>query len=276
MRRLADKGPRLVSPADFPSLVPSSPAGHASIYLGLGGPALVVADLAASGECALAQGFELVAAGEVDRVAVSASEERSAIVEQIFSALFGRFAGAPAPGVAAARREGAAAIAIAAAPADGADGDGGGGDGGGGDGADGDGGGGGARAPAERPLAEIAAVVAWTREREAASAMRELEALAPAAETLVVLPAAGGRAEAIVCGAGSPWAGCPRVSCAATSGAHEAAGGFAIAVAAARVARGDAPAALVVGTRPARAATDDPGASASGSGYAVLLRRWTS
>ena len=48
MRRLRDKGPRLVKPADFPTLVPSSPAGFVSIYLGLAGPSFVVADLAGS------------------------------------------------------------------------------------------------------------------------------------------------------------------------------------------------------------------------------------
>src|SRR4029079_17621900 len=66
MRRLRDKGPRMVRPAEFPSLVPSSPAGHVSIYLGLGGPALVVADLAVSGECAVAQACELIMNGEAD------------------------------------------------------------------------------------------------------------------------------------------------------------------------------------------------------------------
>ncbi|MBX3227186.1 MAG: beta-ketoacyl-[acyl-carrier-protein] synthase family protein [Labilithrix sp.] len=107
MRRLRDKGARLVRPADFPSLVPSSPAGYGSIYLGLGGPALVVADLAASGECALAQAWELVASGEVARVCAAAVEERSAIVEGALSAIFGGAGGE-------ARGEGGAAIALAA------------------------------------------------------------------------------------------------------------------------------------------------------------------
>jgi len=35
-----------------------------SIYLRLAGPTLAVADLATSGECAVTQGYELVAAGE--------------------------------------------------------------------------------------------------------------------------------------------------------------------------------------------------------------------
>jgi 3-oxoacyl-[acyl-carrier-protein] synthase II len=225
MRRLRDKGPRLVSPADFPSLVPSSPAGHASIYLGLGGPALVVADLATSGECALAQGFELVAAGEVDRLAVVAVEERSAIVEEIFSVLFGRTGARGEP-----RREGAAAIAI---------------------------GSGGAGA-----LAEIADVLAWT---DASAVALPLQGDAPEG-AIVVLAAAGGAAEAVV--ARSSWASCPRTSCAG-AGTHEAAGGIAIAVAAAAIARGEARAALVVGSRSRPG--NDPGAGAV-SGYAVVLR----
>lgn len=107
MRRLRDKGARLVKPADFPSLVPSSPAGHVSIYLGLRGPAFVVADLAVSGECALAQAWELVAAGEVARACAAAVEEKSAIVEGALSAIFGGAGGA-------SRGEGSAAITLEA------------------------------------------------------------------------------------------------------------------------------------------------------------------
>src|SRR5262249_51210882 len=42
IRRLYDKGAKFASPADFPNLVPSSPVGHASIYLGLRGPVISV------------------------------------------------------------------------------------------------------------------------------------------------------------------------------------------------------------------------------------------
>ena len=97
MRRLRDKGARMVRPADFPSLVPSSPAGHVSIYLGLRGPSLVVADLVASGECALMQAHELISAGEVDRLCVGAVEERSKIVEEVLSIVFADALGPLAP-----------------------------------------------------------------------------------------------------------------------------------------------------------------------------------
>jgi 3-oxoacyl-[acyl-carrier-protein] synthase II len=107
MRRLVEKGARLVPPAEFPSLVPSSPAGYASIYLGLGGPTFVVADLSTSGECAFTQGWELVAAGEVDRTLVAAVEEKSAIVDAVLSVIF-------AQQEITARKEGAAALVLEA------------------------------------------------------------------------------------------------------------------------------------------------------------------
>ena len=108
MRRLNEKGPRLVSPADFPSLVPSSPAGHISIYLGLRGPTMVVADLATSGEAAVTTAYELIASGEADRITAVAVEERSTIVEEVLSVLFHTNG--------AERGEGASAIALASDP----------------------------------------------------------------------------------------------------------------------------------------------------------------
>jgi 3-oxoacyl-[acyl-carrier-protein] synthase II len=192
MRRLHEKGPRLVRPADFPSLVPSSPAGHVSIYLGLRGPAFVVADLAASGECAIAQAWELVAAGEVARACAAAVEEKSAIVEGALSAIFGGAGGE-------ARGEGGAALAL--------------------------------EADVGQPrLARLERVWTWHDAQPAPE-------LPP--------PPAG----AIVVGAGEApgaWRSAPRVTCEA-AGAHEAVGGIGAAVAAAKVARGEASAALFVG-----------------------------
>lgn len=107
MRRLVEKGARLVPPAEFPTLVPSSPAGYVSIYLGLGGPTFAVADLSTSGESAFAQGWELVAAGAVDRACVAATEEKSAIVDAVLSVIF-------AQQETAARKEGAAALVLEA------------------------------------------------------------------------------------------------------------------------------------------------------------------
>ena len=88
MRRVFEKGPRLASPAEFPNLVPSSPVGHISIYLGLSGPSFALVDFAASGEASFLQGFELVASGEARAVCVGGAEEESDIVENVMSRVF--------------------------------------------------------------------------------------------------------------------------------------------------------------------------------------------
>lgn len=220
MRRLREKGARFVAPAEFPSLVPSSPAGHASIYLGLGGPAMVVADLGTSGECALLQGFEAIAAGEAERVCVAAVEERSAIVEAVLSVLFGaRGRGGPP------RREGAAALALASDAW--------------------------ASAHGAPVLARVERALAWTEEADPLAALA-----APPPGAVVVLAAPNARVEEIV--SRSSWSRCARLAWNDQVGGHEAVGGIALAVAAGVVARGDAPAALCVG-------------SARGWGYAVVL-----
>jgi 3-oxoacyl-[acyl-carrier-protein] synthase II len=201
MRRLHEKGARMVRPADFPSLVPSSPAGHVSIYLGLTGPAFVVADLGVSGECAVAQAAELIAAGDVDRVCAGAVEERSEIVEAVFSVLFTQARHD-------ARREGGAAIALA---------------------------------PAGTPaMARLGDIVSFSDRDPAALAV-----VAAPPSGAVVLIGSGAVEDAL---ASSSWRDCPRISVAASCGSHEAVGSIAIAVAVAKVARGDVPAALFVGT----------------------------
>jgi 3-oxoacyl-[acyl-carrier-protein] synthase II len=191
MRRLRDKGPRLVKPADFPSLVPSSPAGHVSIYLGLRGPAFVVADLAVSGECAIAQAWELVAAGEVARACAAGVEEKNAIVEGALSAVIGGKGGER-------RGEGAAALTL--------------------------------EADTGQPrLARLEEVWTW-RDGDAPK-------IAPPALGAIVVGSAT---------APEAWNGCARVTCEA-AGTHEALGAIGAAVAVAKVARGEVPAALFVG-----------------------------
>ena len=221
MRRLRDKGARMVRPADFPSLVPSSPAGHVSIYLGLTGPALVVADLAVSGECAVLQACELISAGDAERMCAGAVEERSAIVEEVLAALFEApdvSPGATPPragGGSAARRprrEGAAAVALASADCD---------------------------APA---LARLGAIVSFAH--APLGGRRRWRAPPPPDGAIVVL---GGAASGELL-RGSSWGAVPRLVCADACGAHEAAGAVAVAVASAKVARGDAAAALFVGS----------------------------
>ena len=233
MRRLREKGARLASPADFPSLVPSSPAGHVSIYLGLTGPTLAVADLATSGECAVTQGWELVAAGETDRIAVVAVEEKSIIVDQVFRVFFGPDRSDPAWGDRPLRREGAGAVALAAE-----------------------------EVAVERKLpilARVEQVLSWWTDDAIIAELAPPPAGA-ATGAVVVIGTAGAAIDAVLERAG--WASCRRITCAERAGSHEAAGGIAVAVAAATLATDPTiDAVLCVGI-------------ARGSGYALTLGRW--
>jgi 3-oxoacyl-[acyl-carrier-protein] synthase II len=204
MRRLREKGARLASPADFPSLVPSSPAGHVSIYLGLVGPTMAVADLATSGECALTQGYELVAAGEADRMAVVAVEEKSTIVDQVFRIVFGPDRRDAPRSDYPLRREGAAAIALAAEDA---------------------------AVARELPiLARVEQLLSWWND-EAILA----DVLPPIEDASVVVVGAPDPAiDRLIERAG--WGKCRRITCADRAGSHEAAGAVAVAVAASTLA----------------------------------------
>ncbi len=111
LQRVRDKGPRLASPIDFPNLVPSSPIGNASVYLGLAGPALATADLRASAESAIATAFEMVAAGEVESIVCGGLAVKSALIDAIFFPLFhGDLSPLP-------RSEGASAVVLERASA---------------------------------------------------------------------------------------------------------------------------------------------------------------
>ena len=88
VHRLFEKGPRLASPFEFPNLVPSSPIGNASIYLGLHGPSLATADLRSSGECAILSAIELVALGEAEAMIAGGITVRSELVDALFFPLF--------------------------------------------------------------------------------------------------------------------------------------------------------------------------------------------
>ncbi|MEO7329007.1 MAG: 3-oxoacyl-ACP synthase, partial [Minicystis sp.] len=87
MRRVFDKGPKFASPADFPNLVPSSPVGHASIYLGLRGPVLAVSDLEVTAECAMITAIDLLSAGVGQAIFAGAAEERSPMIERCLGPL---------------------------------------------------------------------------------------------------------------------------------------------------------------------------------------------
>ncbi len=89
MKRVLEKGAGLASPADFPNLVPSSPVSHASIYLGLGGPAIATPDLSTTAESAIATGVELIEAGICESAVAGSVEEISRLTERVLAPLLG-------------------------------------------------------------------------------------------------------------------------------------------------------------------------------------------
>jgi 3-oxoacyl-[acyl-carrier-protein] synthase II len=87
LARARERGPRQVPPAEFPHLVPSAPAGNASVYAGLTGPVFAVGDLGQTGEAAIAAGCELIELGAAERLVVGAIAPRDAIVERVLGPL---------------------------------------------------------------------------------------------------------------------------------------------------------------------------------------------
>jgi 3-oxoacyl-[acyl-carrier-protein] synthase II len=219
MRRVCDKGPRLASPADFPNLVPSSPAGHASIYHGLRGPVLAVADLSATAECAIATAIELCAAGEADAVFAGSVEEASPIVDLCLAPVCSPVADR------GPRSEGASVLLLEAED----------------------------RAAA-RGARILARVVWWASWRSSAVPRPLVDAPPPDPGWGPRVVVVSGRNDDRVARAleGSRWAEVPRRSVAARAGDHEGAGGFAAAAAVSALAAGALDAALVVGTAPDR------------------------
>lgn len=88
LARAEAKGPRQAPPAEFPHLVPSAPAGNASVYAGLSGPVFAVSDLGQSGEAALCVGAELIELGVAERILVGAVAPRDGIVERVLGPLY--------------------------------------------------------------------------------------------------------------------------------------------------------------------------------------------
>lgn len=70
--RVVKRGPRFASPADFPNLMLSSLAGHASIYLGLQGPSLATSSQRGSGASSLLTAVELLASGSASTLVAGA------------------------------------------------------------------------------------------------------------------------------------------------------------------------------------------------------------
>ena len=108
LARGRERGPRHVPPAEFPHLVPSAPAGNASVYAGLTGPVFAVSELAQSGEAAFATACELIELGVATRLVTGAIAPRDAIVERVLGPLLD-----PSWFGAAARGQGAAFALLA-------------------------------------------------------------------------------------------------------------------------------------------------------------------
>jgi 3-oxoacyl-(acyl-carrier-protein) synthase len=108
LSRGRERGPRHVPPAEFPHLVPSAPAGNASVYAGLTGPVFAVSELSQSGEAAFAAACELIELGVATRLVAGAIAPRDAIVERVLGPLLD-----PTWFGAAARGQGAAFTLLA-------------------------------------------------------------------------------------------------------------------------------------------------------------------
>jgi 3-oxoacyl-[acyl-carrier-protein] synthase II len=111
LRRVFERGARFAPPAEFPHLVPSGPAGNASIYLGLKGPVLSVSDLGTSAEAALGVGASFLELGLGSAFVVGSAEPADAVIEQVLSPIWERERGS-----ARGRGEGAAWLLIEAEP----------------------------------------------------------------------------------------------------------------------------------------------------------------
>lgn len=213
MHRVFEKGPRFASPAEFPNLVPSSPVGHISIYLGVGGPALASADLATSGESAIAQAAELVAHGEAEVVVAGAVEEASDIAERILAGLFAR----SRVELDRPRAEGAAAVVLEEEVH--------------------------AATRGARVLARVVSIHEWRG--GATSLLSAIPAPRDVALARVVLARIHEGAEALL--DASAWRDVERVSVSPAAGQHEGLGGIAVAAAVGLLSDGKAGEVLVIG-----------------------------
>jgi len=216
MCRIYDKGAKYASPADFPNLVPSSPVGHAAIYLGFRGPVFAMADLGVTAESAMVTGIELLSMGEGDVIAAGSVEEASPMIERCLGPICSEIEGG---GV---RSEGASVILLEAEES--------------------------ASLRGARPLAQVSWWASWREEDGAVLARAQVPS--PPAFARVVIAREDERVLLWLREAG--WAAVPWQAVAPRAGEHEGAGGFAAAAAVSLVASGASPAVLIVGRAPDR------------------------
>lgn len=217
--RARERGPRLAPPAEFPHLVPSAPAGNASVYAGLTGPVFSVSALAQSGEAAFAAACELIELGVAESIVAGAVAPRDAIVERVLGPLLD-----PTGFGAVGRGAGAGFTLLSELE----------------------------RARGACPvLAEVLQRFSGVLSAEAGLGLPEPE---PGRRTGVVLGVAGPELRAAL--ERSAWGRCERVDLAGRHGYHEALGAVALAAAAELVAQGELERVLVVsGTGQAVTAT---------------------
>ena len=215
VQRIYEKGARLASPMAFPNLVPSSPVGHAAIYLGVRGPVLATLDLGTTGEAAVVLACELIEAGEAPAMVAGSVEEQSAITERVLGPVC---AGSAAwTGI---RTEGSAAIVLEEAAH--------------------------ARARGRAPLCSVEHFA--TGRNGAALALARLPA--PSSSALVVV--ARGNDSLAGALAQTGWGAVPLLEIASRAGNHEGLGVLAVTVAAGAIAEGRADRVLVFGVAPDR------------------------
>jgi len=214
MCRIYDKGAKYASPADFPNLVPSSPVGHAAIYLGFRGPVFAMADLGVTAESAIATALELISMDEGDIIAAGSVEEASPMIE--------RCLGPVCSGITQSgeRSEGASVLLLEAE-----------------------------ESAARRGARLLARVLWWASWRGNEEDLLG-EAPAPTAGAAVVTAREDDAAARWI--ARSAWADVPRLHASRRAGSHEGAGGIAAAAAVSAIARGELSSALVVGCAPDR------------------------
>jgi 3-oxoacyl-[acyl-carrier-protein] synthase II len=216
IERIYEKGGRFANPIDFPNLVPSSPVGHAAIYLGLRGPVLSTADLGVTGEAAFALAYELVEVGEVGSILAGSVEEQSAITERVLGPVCsgsGSWVGV--------RTEGASVLVLEDEAH--------------------------AAARHANPLCRVAHVSTGRGAFSQATASIPPPA---GAQPMVVVSRKDEATRSLL--AETPWSRVRCVDVASRAGNHEGLGGFALVVAAAAIASGRADEALVVGVAPDR------------------------
>jgi 3-oxoacyl-[acyl-carrier-protein] synthase II len=216
IQRIYEKGGRLANPIDFPNLVPSSPVGHAAIYLGLRGPVFSTADLGVTGEAAFALACQLLEVGEARAILAGSVEEQSGITERVLGPVCS--GSASWVGV---RTEGASVVVLEDEAH--------------------------AAAREANPLCWVTHVSTG----RGAFSQTTASVPAPAGERSMVVVSRRDQATLSVL-AETPWAGVRCVDVASRAGNHEGLGGFALVVASAAIASGQAGEALVLGVAPDR------------------------